>query len=293
MQRIDLHCHSTASDGLLSPTEVVGLAAASAVELFALTDHDTTAGVPAACEAADGTGVEIVPGVEVSTIWDDVEVHVIGLGIALDADPLAGLLALNRRSRRTRVAAMAAIVERRLRLDGLVERLAADADKPHGRLALARCLVESGRVKSVQQAFGRYLGRGRVAYVPPGWAALAPAVAAIRAVGGLPVLAHPLAYRLKSGRLNALVSAFRSAGGVGIEVVTGSMQGWQMRRTLSLAERHGLLASMGSDFHGIDAHHPGPGACSPLPPGVVPVWQDSAAAEGIQRPRLRALSSIN
>jgi len=287
MASVDLHCHSTASDGLLSPAAVVALAAAAHVRLFALTDHDTTAGVSAAREAAVGTGIELVPGVEVSTLWADTEVHVIGLGIALDADPLAGLLEANRRSRVRRVAAMAAIVERSLRLDGLVERLSTNADTPHGRLALARCMVEAGRVQSVQQAFGRYLGRGRVAYVAPGWVELDAAVAAIRAVGGLPVLAHPLAYRLKGAGLGALVKQFRDAGGIGIEVVTGTMQGWQVRRTLSLAQRHGLLASMGSDFHGVDAHHPGPGHATPLPAGVDTLWQDEACAMGGVRPRLR------
>ena len=273
----DLHCHSAASDGVLTPAAVVRRAAANGVQVLALTDHDELAGLAAAQAAADACGVRLVPGVEISITWGGITIHVVGLGIDPGSDTLARGLAHVRSSRARRAERIAAEFDR-LGIPGTLEGAYSYAGNPNlvGRAHFARYLVEQGVARDVKSVFGRFLVAGKPGYVPHEWAALADAVGWIRASGGRAVVAHPGRYRLSPERLREFFVEFIGAGGEGIEVVTGSHTRAQYAEYAQLARELGLAASRGSDFHGPDESEIDLGALPPLPPALKPVWHDWA-----------------
>jgi predicted metal-dependent phosphoesterase TrpH len=270
----DLHAHSTVSDGVLTPREVVERAAARGVELFALTDHDELAGLDEAIATAHELGLHFVPGVEISVTWSGTTVHIVGLGIDPQHEPLQLSLAQVRSGRTERAQQMA---------DGLAA--AGIEDTYEGALRFvrnpdlisrthfARHLVESGICRDVRDVFKRYLVAGKPGYVPHEWAQLAAAVQWIDAAGGVAVLAHPGRYRVGELKLGELVREFKEAGGVALEVVTSNHTPEQMRRFARMALELGLEASRGSDFHGPgEAENVELNEVPPLPPGLTPVW---------------------
>jgi 3',5'-nucleoside bisphosphate phosphatase len=247
---IDLHTHSHFSDGTLAPAELASRAAARNVGVLALTDHDTTAGLPEARSACEALGVGFVTGVEVTAGWRGQELHVVGL----DVDPgagalqqhLAGIVSL----RRDRVTAMRAKLQRQRRFAELdPARAVLESAAVPTRTHVARAIAQAGLAKSVQDAFDRYLGRGCQGYVAQQWPELAGAVGAILAAGGQPVLAHPHRYRLSAGALRNLCAEFRECGGTAIETSLPAMSPNDAARLASLAREHALAGSVGSDFH--------------------------------------------
>lgn len=278
---IDLHAHSTASDGVLSPAALLARACANGVRVLALTDHDTIAGLDEAHDAARGAGMQLVAGVEISTLWERREIHVVGLGVDPGHGPFIEALSGNQRSRWERIRAMAERLETRARVAGVVEAMAAvDTGQP-GRLHLARYLVQHGHARTIQQAFDRFLSPGRPGYRTPGWMSLAGAVAAIRQAGGIPVLAHPLAYKMTGAWLRRLIEAFREADGEAIEVVIGTSDRQRVMQVFDHARRYGLKASIGSDFHGPNPAGIEPGRLLPLPKEAVPVWAALRDMDGV------------
>lgn len=273
----DLHCHSAASDGVLTPAAVVRRAAANGVQVLALTDHDELAGLAEARAAADECGVRLVPGVEISITWGGITIHVVGLGIDPGSDTLARGLA-HVRSRRARRAERIAAEFDRLGIPGTLEGAYSHAGNPNlvGRAHFARFLVERGIARDVKSVFGRFLVAGKPGYVPHEWAALADAVGWIRASGGRAVVAHPGRYRLSPERLREFLVEFIDAGGEGVEVVTASHTRAQYAEYARLARDLGLAASRGSDFHGPGESEIDLGALPPLPPDLKPVWHDWA-----------------
>lgn len=269
---VDLHCHTRASDGRLRPEEVVAEAARCGVQLLAITDHDTTAGLDEAQRAAAAAGVGLLPGVELSTQWQGRTIHVVGLAI----DPAApGLVAGLRRldtERQRRADAIAARLDRL----GLTEAASlARADAGDARLTrthFARALVTVGRCKSVGAAFKRYLAPGRGAYVAAEWPELTEAMDWIRDAGGQAVLAHPQAYQFGSGLRERLIAAFAAAGGGAIEVCCGNSTASDVERARREAEMHGLCGSIGSDFHAPGQPWAQLGRVAPLPRTTKPVW---------------------
>lgn len=275
----DLHTHSTASDGTLSPTDLVQRAAAAGVPLLALTDHDTTEGVAEAAAAAAGLGLGLVPGVEISVTWAGRTVHIIGLGVDGEQPGLKQGLARIRESRDWRAEEMG----RRLAkagIDGACDGARVFANGGLiGRTHFARFLVERQAARTEREAFKRYLGDGRPGYVPGEWATLEEAVTWIRDGGGRAVIAHPARYKLTRTRLLQFIGAFRDLGGVGIEVVCGSHSRDDAFNFARHAREQGLLASAGSDFHGPQlALHEHAwmdlGRLPPLPDGCTPIWHD-------------------
>lgn len=278
---VDLHAHSTASDGVLAPGAVVERAAASGVRVLALTDHDTLAGLAQARAAAGRVGLLLVPGIELSVTWHGVTLHVLGLGI--DPDD-AALGAATQRLERVREARASAIAERlqAAGIGGALEGARRLADRAQiTRTHFARFLVEHGAVATMDQAFKRYLGRGTRAYVNADWAGLDEAVLWIRGAGGSAVLAHPLAYRLSSTRMRRLLQAFVALGGAGIEVVCGGYSPSMQQTCARWAREHGLLGSVGSDFHTPETPWCDLGRLAPLPPSVAPVWAPFVPAGGL------------
>jgi predicted metal-dependent phosphoesterase TrpH len=248
---VDLHTHSTASDGLLAPAELVAEAARRGLRALALTDHDTVGGLEEAVAAGQRVGVEVVPGVELGTDARPHEVHLLGYFVDPASPALLAALAGQVAHRRERAAR---IVERLNDLGiGVTfdEVLALAGSGSIGRPHLARALIAHGAAADVPDAFDRYLAGGRPAYVRR--QALSPeeAIALVRAAGGVPVLAHPLT----TGDPEATVVRLVPIGLGGIEVFYGEYGAATRADLLALADRHGLIATGGSDFHGAGFRH--------------------------------------
>ena len=273
MENFDLHNHSTRSDGLLSPTQLIELAARAGVDAVALTDHDTTEGLVEAAEAARNIGVEWIAGVEISVTWGDTTLHIVGLGIDPSAKAMVDGLQSIRDGRWGRAERVAKILEG-LGMPGTLQGALALAPNESmlSRTHFARHLVDTGAVKDTQKAFDKYLGKGKPAYVAHQWATLPDAIRWIRESGGVAVLAHPGRYDLKPWARGELLEEFRRLGGEAIEVVTGSHRPEQYAMWKRMAEEYGLLASRGADYHGPGESPYEPGKLPPLPKTLTPVW---------------------
>ncbi|MBX5475894.1 MAG: PHP domain-containing protein [Clostridia bacterium] len=249
--RVDLHAHSTASDGRLRPAEVVRLAAEVGLAGVALTDHDTLDGVEEAREEALRLGIEFVPGVELSASYGDVEVHILGYFADPADERLAGLLREMREARRGRIRAM---VERlqRMGVPVKLEEVLAEGGHSSGRPHIARVLVRKGVVADVPEAFERFLAEGRPAYVPRAKLDAVEASRVLRAAGAVPVWAHPGAHAGSEGLLDAL----RTAGLGGIEVWHPEHDLPTSRSWHRVALDCGLIATAGSDFHAFEERVP-------------------------------------
>jgi hypothetical protein len=269
----DLHCHSTVSDGTVSPAALVARAARRGVGTLALTDHDDTAGLAEAAAAALEHGIRFINGVEISVTWQAQTIHVVGLGIDPDHPVLQNGLAATRSGRIDRAQRMAAAFDG-LGIHGTFEGAAALAGNPRmiSRTHFARYLCDTGKVKNVKDAFRHWLGEGRPCNVDQEWAGLGDAVSWINASGGVAVIAHPARYRLERPQLRMLLSAFVDAGGAALEVVAGSQQQGQYAMFARYANEFGLAASCGSDFHS-PLESRDLGGLPPLPAVCEPVWQ--------------------
>lgn len=271
----DLHCHSTASDGLLAPAELVRRAAANGVDMLALTDHDEISGLAEARACAAGLGMRFVDGVEVSVSWGGITIHIVGLNIdAADARLRQGLHAI-RQGRTERANKMAQDLAR-AGIPGSLEGAYAYVDNPNliGRTHFARFLVEKRYASDVRSAFQHYLVYGKPGYVPHQWATLQEGLACIRAGGGVAVVAHPGRYKLTRADMRRFLGEFRDGGGAGIEVVTSSHTPEQFLEYAILANEFGLLASRGSDFHGPGESRVDLGKLPRLAAELKPVWHD-------------------
>jgi len=274
----DLHCHSTVSDGLLTPTEIVNRAAERGVKFLGLTDHDNVDGLSEAAEAAAHCGITLINGVEISVSWRKFTLHIVGLGI----DPLYPALIeglQHIRSGRMRRAELMAESLARSGIGGVLEGAHRFAANPEiiGRTHFARYLVESGHCKDVGSVFKRYLVKGKPGYVPHQWVDLLDAVNWIRDSGGLAVLAHPGRYtagRKSMGKptLLELLTEFTDMGGQGIEVVTGSHTPAQYAEFSRYATQFGLLSSCGSDYHGPGESYRDLGRLPDFPLECKPIW---------------------
>jgi len=272
---IDLHCHSTTSDGLLDPGALVARAAANGVEVLALTDHDDTSGLASARAEAIARGVGFVDGVEISVSWQESTLHVVGLRIDPDNARLRTGLEWVRSTRIQRAERISEALERAGIPDSLAGALAYVGNPEIiSRTHFARFLVDSGRARDVKGVFQRYLVKGKPGYVEQRWAALGDAVSWIRASGGVAVIAHPGRYNLDSAEMKGLIAEFKACGGEGIEVVTGSHTPTQYREFAGYARQFELLASRGSDFHGDAGSRADLGVLPPLPEDLKPVWHD-------------------
>ncbi len=273
MTVFDLHCHSTASDGILSPLELVTRAAAQGVDVLALTDHDELRGLAEAERAAGSLDIRLVHGVEVSITWSGSTVHIVGLNVDPFHPSLVEGLAGNRGGRVQRARLMADELAR-VGIPGALEGAYAYANNKEliGRTHFARFLVEKKVVKDVRSVFRKYLVKGKPGYVSHEWASLGDALAWISAAGGQAVIAHPGRYNFGRERIRRLFSEFKDLGGDGIEVVTGSHTADQVPVFADLAVEFGFLASAGSDFHAPGEGGRELGRLMPLPERCRPVW---------------------
>jgi predicted metal-dependent phosphoesterase TrpH len=270
---IDLHTHSCCSDGSLTPVELVRRAADSGIRMLALTDHDTVAGVAEAAREAGHRGIELVPGVEISACWRGQAVHVLGLWIDPACPRLEQRLADQAARRSVRMRKICA----RLGKIGLPgdELLAAVQAAPGlpTRAHLALALKAGGHVARTDEAFRKYLGRGRPGHLPAEWPALTEVVGWIREAGGVASLAHPGRYALSAGARRSMLAEFTAAGGGALEVVTGGNGAQHTEASAMLAVKFGLAGSVGSDFHGPQQIWNPLGRSLKLPDCVTPVWR--------------------
>lgn len=268
----DLHAHSNFSDGTLSPAQLVERARAHGVTALALTDHDSVAGLDAACAAAVQHGVRLIPGCELSVTWQSHLIHVLGLGIDRNNAELARGLAALQGIRTGRAQEMA----RRLEKHGVPDAMSgAQRHAGNGivtRRHFAQYLVDLGLAPTVRAVFEKFLRAGKPGYVKTEWATLSDTVHWITAAGGVAVIAHPQRYGMTATRLRKLLQEFVDCGGAGLEVISGAGGDDMIQSSAALARRFDLHASAGSDFHDPGMPWNELGRLAPLPGDLKPVW---------------------
>ncbi|EFD8865201.1 RNase AM [Escherichia coli] len=270
----DLHSHTTASDGRLTPEALVHRAVEMRVGTLAITDHDTTAAIAPAREeiSRSGLALNLIPGVEISTVWENHEIHIVGLNIDITHPLMCEFLAQQTERRNQRAQLIAERLEK-AQIPGALEgaqRLAQGGAVTRGHFA--RFLVECGKASSMADVFKKYLARGKTGYVPPQWCTIEQAIDVIHHSGGKAVLAHPGRYNLSAKWLKRLVAHFAEHHGDAMEVAQCQQSPNERTQLATLARQHHLWASQGSDFH-----QPCPwielGRKLWLPAGVKGVWQ--------------------
>jgi 3',5'-nucleoside bisphosphate phosphatase len=271
---IDLHTHSSCSDGALQPAALVERAAAAGVQVLALTDHDTTAGLDAAWRRGVEVGVRLIPGVEISSSWRAQSIHVLGLWIDPAQAPLREALAAQAARRSVRMRGICA----HLTHSGLpgAELLEAVEAQPGiaTRAHLAAAMVARGHAGSIDAVFRKYLGRGKAAHMAVDWPALSSVIGWVVAAGGVATLAHPARYKLSAGGRRQLLTDFAASGGTAIEVVSGGNAAHNVETCARWAFTFGFAGSIGSDFHDPQMSWNPLGRLAKLPDGVTPVWRD-------------------
>ncbi len=275
MLNVDLHCHSTVSDGMLVPAEVAARAKTNGVDVWALTDHDEVGGIAEAREAAGDLGLVFVPGVEISVTWGGETVHIVGLQIDETNETLVNGLFATRTGRERRAQDIADQLAA-VGIPGAFEGALKYVGNPDliSRTHFARYIVELGIESNLNDVFRHYLTEGKPGFVPHRWASLKDAVGWITGAGGVAIIAHPGRYDLTELGFDAFFAEFKYLGGAAIEVTTGSHTVDQYDYYAKIARRYDFLASRGSDFHGPGESRVDLGALPPLPDRVVPVWHN-------------------
>ncbi len=273
--RIDLHSHTTASDGRLEPKDLVDRALSFDIEVLAITDHDTVDGLAPAKQYVreNQLPINIINGIEISTVWQNKDIHIVGLNIDPDNPVLKTLIEQQKQHRVARAELIASRLQKATR-EGVLEEVQLIAgDAPITRAHFAKWLVDNGFAKNMQMVFKKYLTRNNPGYVPPNWCSMKDAVDAIHAAGGQAVLAHPGRYQLTAKWVKRLLTAFVEVNGDAMEVAQPQQAQQERRNLADYAIQYKLLASQGSDFH-----YPSPwmelGRNLWLPSGVEPVWKD-------------------
>lgn len=251
MKLIDLHVHSTYSDGTLTPYELAKLAKDTGLTAFALTDHDTVDGIPDALSACQEFEIELIPGIEFSTEYQGKDIHIVGLELDWKSPRFLSEIHLFQDSRNIRNQKMIAKLHDLGNIDISWEQMEAAFGKAiWTRAHFARYLKDHGYVKEMKEAFSRYIGDDCPYFVPREKVSPAQAVRLIRSTGGIPILAHPLLYRLTEEGILTLIEELKNAGILGIEALYSTHTPEEESFVLRLARRQGLLISGGSDFHG-------------------------------------------
>lgn len=271
--KYDLHCHSSFSDGALTPSEVILRAKEQGVTTLALTDHDTVAGLAEAQQAAEQQALDFIPGIELSCLWSNKTFHVLGLNIdPSNAEILTGTQQLQeiRLERAKKIADK--LAKNKIPDAFAAVQVAAGVGmitRPH----FANFLLENNHVSSIQNAFDRYLGQGKSAFVNTQWVEMENAIHWINSAGGVAVVAHPMRYKLTASWMRRFLSAFKEMGGQGIEVITARSNPDEIRRTIHFAQQFELYGSVGSDFHTPKNQWVELGRLASLPINIKPVWE--------------------
>jgi predicted metal-dependent phosphoesterase TrpH len=281
---IDFHCHSRASDGALTPQELLERARYNDIRMLAITDHDTVAGYRQAAQSVEACGgdLQLVPGVEFSCRWSGTTVHIVGLGVEVEHPAMLQGVAEMERARRERGAKIASRLAAR-GFDGALQGALAEAgDSQLGRPHFSAWMVSRGLVADHNEAFDKYLGQGKPGDVKAFWPELPRVVGWIVAAGGVAVVAHPLKYRFTRMKLRRLVVEFIAAGGAAIEIQSGRQTPDQTAQLSRLAAEFELEVSVGSDFHRDGPYRPDLGVELPRLGELRGVWERWQPADTIE-----------
>ncbi|WP_044471067.1 RNase RNM [Mannheimia massilioguelmaensis] len=266
----DLHCHSTASDGVLSPSEVVQRAYEHGVQVLAITDHDTISGLSEAKTQAKKLGMQFINGVEISTSWENKGIHIVGLGFDENSTELTALLTRQAELRYQRALTISEKLAK-VGVPNAFEGAKTFASGEVTRAHYARYLVQIGKVANESQAFKRYLGQGKSCFVKSEWTDIPSAINVIKQAGGVSIIAHPLRYTMTSRWVKRLIADFKSWGGQGMEISNCGQTPDQRQLLAKWANEHQLFGSVGSDFH-FPCSWVELGKSLWLPENVMPVW---------------------
>ena len=274
--KLDFHCHTTASDGSLTPQQLIDRACEYDVTAMAITDHDTTHGYEQIKDYAQTKGLQLYTGSEISCDWEGHTIHIVGLDFDVENQTLQQGLANIRDLRWQRANTMLDKLAKRPNfqnhdLEQLLKHQVGEGVLWLGEFV--QTVIELGYVKNSQQAFDNYLKKGRVGFAPCQWPDLSEVVKMITQAGGLAVIAHPSIYKFTSRKLNRMIEDFKRAGGQGIEVVNSPRPTSDTLGMAERANRYELLASMGSDFHRPEHTWRGLGWLAEMPASCNPVWQ--------------------
>jgi predicted metal-dependent phosphoesterase TrpH len=269
----DLHTHTTASDGELSPKALVIKAKSSGVDVLAITDHDSTKGIIEAENEARKQNIRLLPGIELSVSWMDKNFHIIGLGIDPDNEKLITSLKQTEELRENR----AIKIGKKLEIIGVTkaysEAKTLAGDNTLTRSHFARVLINQGFAADSREVFKKYLVHNKPGFVKTSWVEMESGINLIKDSGGEAILAHPLRYNITASWLRRFLTAFKESGGIGIEVVTGSSNADEINTAAAYARRFELSGSAGSDFHGYDNTWVKLGKLATMPESVTPVWE--------------------
>lgn len=270
--QIDLHTHSTASDGRLTPSELVYRSVEAGVEVMALTDHDGTGGLQEARMAATDADIHFINGIELSVTWNNRTIHIVGLNFDPEFAALQAGIDSLQNFRETRAREIASKLEK-AGIKGAYEGAQRfSGGQMLGRMHFANFLVDAGHSKNVRHVFKHYLVNNKPGHVKGDWASLEDAVSWITGAGGIAVIAHPARYKLTRTKLRHLIKDFIAAGGQAIEVLSGSHDVNETQTMAAHAKDFNLYASVGSDFHDPDFPWIQLGKMPPLPRQCQPVW---------------------
>lgn len=269
--KADFHCHTTISDGSLTPEELIELALKQNITHLAVTDHDTTKGYEKCLPFAQDKNIQLISGAEISCQWQGITFHIVGLDMDIENKTLQDGLEYNRQLRIKRAKEIDEKAKKRF--GSLLEKIRPKIKEAMiGRNHFAQELIAQGIVKDQNQAFNKYLKQGRPFYAPVAWPELEEVVKWITGAGGIAVVAHPHIYKITANKLNKMLVDFKQAGGQAIEVVNQPRVCSEQIGMADRAKRHGLYASLGSDFHTLEYTWRGLGWLAPMPEGVDPIW---------------------
>jgi len=271
--KVDLHNHSYYSDGVLSPTEVIKLASKAECDLFSLTDHDTTAGIAEAQIEADKLSLNLVNGVEISALWRNMAIHILGLGIDINNDILQTGLEHNQKLRKERAEKIALDLWRSGIKDALEKTQSFSKTDMLTRTHFAQMLISEGYCKDMKAVFRRYLTGKKPGGVRVEWKEFDEVIHWIHAAGGKAFIAHPFRYRMTHTKIKTMLNDFKCVSGDGIEVVTGTSSDEEIQLGNYWAGKYNLLATCGSDFHGWPNQRVCIGNLRDLPDPEKAVWK--------------------
>lgn len=247
---IDLHTHTTASDGILKPTDLVQYAFSKGVTTLAITDHDTTEGLDEGVKEAEKLGMGFIPGIEINVNWPTGEFHLLGYGLYKISTQMTDLVSFRREQRKERNLKIVGKMQAdgfKVEYDDILEGVEA---KGIGRPHFASYMVQKGIAKNRQVAFDKYLAKGRPWYVPQTSVDLEVALEAIKSCGGVPVIAHPLSLYVSWGKITPVIENLYERGVEGLEAWHPGVRAVEAKRLEDLAREVGMFVTAGSDFHG-------------------------------------------
>lgn len=249
--RVDFHSHTTCSDGHLTPQELMFRASNFQIEQFAITDHDTVAAIPIAKQYIkdENLKLRLISGIEFSTLWQNFEIHIVGLDFDENHPEILALIEKQQQGREVRAKLMAEKLAKAGFLNCYEDAHALSKGGSITRAHFARVLQNRGVISNMQKAFDKYIGKGKRAYIKPMWCSIEEASRAIQAAGGYSVIAHPMKYGLSTKWLRRLIVDFKAANGDAMEIVSAQMNEQQRLLLQGFCKEYQLFGSAGSDFH--------------------------------------------